>query len=226
MASLLEVLLCSGFPTQIALGVLLIVLGVTPVREDGTWSLAHIALLSLGDAIVLGGLCVLFLAARGERPAAVFFGSRSPSREALLGVLLIPLVFTVVALLGLLIHALAPWLRNVPENPLAALITSPASIAIMVVVVALAGGVREEIQRAFILHRFEQHLGGAVLGLVLFSAAFGAGHLLQGRDAALMTGTLGLLWGVVYLRRRSVVAPMVSHAAFNVIQVLYYGLRA
>jgi uncharacterized protein len=173
--------------------------------------------------VVLAGLCVFFLVVRGERPGRVFFGARAPSREALLGLLLVPLVFAVVALLALLIQDLAPWLRNVPENPLAALITGPASLAIMVVVVALAGGVREEIQRAFILHRFEQHLGGAIVGLVVFSAAFGAGHLLQGRDAAIMTGTLGLLWGVVYLRRRSVVAPMVSHAAFNVIQVLYYG---
>jgi membrane protease YdiL (CAAX protease family) len=219
------VLLCSGYPTQLALGVLLIVGGLTPIREDGTWSLAHVAVLSLADTLLLTGLCVLFLIARGERPAAIFLGARAPSREALLGVLLIPLVFTVVALLALLIQQFAPWLRNVPDNPLATLITGPGSIAMMVVVVALAGGVREEIQRAFILHRFEQHLGGAVVGLVVFSAAFGAGHLLQGRDAAIMTGALGLLWGVIYLQRRSVVAPVVSHAAFNVIQVLYYGLR-
>jgi membrane protease YdiL (CAAX protease family) len=225
VTSLLEVILCSGYPTQIALGVLLIVFGLGPLHEDGTFSLAHIALLSLGDTVVLVGLAVFFLVTRGERPADVFVGPRRPFREALLGVLLIPLVFAVVALLGLLIQHLAPWLRNVPDNPLAALLTTPASILVMAFVVAVAGGIREEIQRAFILHRFEQHLGGAVLGLILFSAAFGAGHLLQGRDAALMTGALGLLWGVVYLRRRSVVAPVVSHAAFNLIQVLYYGMR-
>ena len=32
--------------------------------------------------------------------------------------------------------------------------------AIFALVVMIAGGVREEIQRGFVLHRFEQYLGG------------------------------------------------------------------
>jgi membrane protease YdiL (CAAX protease family) len=52
--------------------------------------------------------------------------------------------------------------------------------------------------------------------------AFGAGHLLQGADAALATGLLGAFWGVVYLWRRSCVAPMVSHAGFDLIQILQF----
>ena len=98
-------------------------------------------------------------------------------------------------------------MHNVPENPLQAMLTSPWRVAIFAVVVVLAGGVREEVQRGFILHRFDNDLGGAHLGLLLFSVAFGLGHLTQGLDAALITGALGLLWGVMYLHRRSVVAP-------------------
>ena len=55
--------------------------------------------------------------------------------------------------------------------------------------------------------------------MLITSAAFGGGHLLQGKDAAIATGLLGAFWGVVYLRRRSAVAPMVSHAGFNLLQV-------
>ena len=33
----------------------------------------------------------------------------------------------------------------------------------------IAGGVREEIQRAFILHRFDVWLGGPIVGLILSS---------------------------------------------------------
>jgi membrane protease YdiL (CAAX protease family) len=80
--------------------------------------------------------------------------------------------------------------------------------------------VREELQRAFILHRFDQRLGGAVVGLVIFSAAFGLLHLDQGYDASVGIGVLGLLWGAIYIRRRSVVGPMVNHASFNAAQVL------
>jgi membrane protease YdiL (CAAX protease family) len=91
-------------------------------------------------------------------------------------------------------------------------------------VVLIAGGVREEIQRAFLLHRFEGWLGGGMFGVIVTSVAFGAGHLLQGYDAAIVTGMLGALWGVVYLRRRSAVAPMVSHAGFDLLQIVQFAL--
>jgi membrane protease YdiL (CAAX protease family) len=87
-------------------------------------------------------------------------------------------------------------------------------------VVVIAGGLREEIQRAFILHRFEQSLGGAKVGLVLFSLMFGLGHIEQGADVAIATFALGLFWGVLYLARRSIIAPAVSHAGFNLAQVI------
>ncbi|HWW87279.1 MAG TPA: CPBP family intramembrane glutamic endopeptidase, partial [Vicinamibacterales bacterium] len=66
-------------------------------------------------------------------------------------------------------------------------------------------------------------LGGAGVGIVVTSVVFGAGHFeLQGGDAAVATGLLGAFWGLVYLRRRSFVAPMVSHAGFDVVQILQF----
>jgi membrane protease YdiL (CAAX protease family) len=90
--------------------------------------------------------------------------------------------------------------------------------------VIVAGGIREEIQRAFLLHRFEQWLGGGGVGVLVTSVAFGAGHLIQGVDAAIATGLLGAFWGVVYLRRRSIVAPMISHAGFDLLQIAFQFL--
>jgi membrane protease YdiL (CAAX protease family) len=90
------------------------------------------------------------------------------------------------------------------------------------IVALVAGGVREEVQRGFILHRFDRYLGGGALGLVIFSGLFGLGHVDQGIDAAIATGVLGALWGGVYLARRSIIAPMVSHAGFNLAQLVNY----
>jgi membrane protease YdiL (CAAX protease family) len=61
-----------------------------------------------------------------------------------------------------------------------------------------------------------------VIGLIVTSAAFGAGHALQGADAVIATALLGAFWGFVYLRRGSVVAPMVSHAGFDLLQIVQY----
>ena len=86
----------------------------------------------------------------------------------------------------------------------------------------VAGGVREEVQRGFIVHRFGQYLGGGGLGVAFYSLLFGLGHYEQGYDAAIATAVLGAFWGVLYLRRGSIVAPVVSHAGFNLAQVLKY----
>jgi membrane protease YdiL (CAAX protease family) len=92
------------------------------------------------------------------------------------------------------------------------------------VVVMIAGGLREEVQRGFILHRFDRYLGGGALGVLLYSVVFGLGHLEQGRDTAIAVALLGALWGLIYLTRRSIVGPMVSHAGFNLAQLLKYFL--
>jgi membrane protease YdiL (CAAX protease family) len=82
-------------------------------------------------------------------------------------------------------------------------------------VVIVAGGVREELQRAFLLHRFRGDLGQPWMGVFITSLAFGLGHTLQGYDAAIITGALGALWGVVYILRGSAIAPIVSHSLYN-----------
>jgi membrane protease YdiL (CAAX protease family) len=111
-------------------------------------------------------------------------------------------------------------LHEVKVNPFEALAgDSLQDAALLLLVAIIGGGVREELQRAFLLDRFERYLGPGWLGVVLLSIAFGLGHLPQGQDAAIATGAMGAFWAVVYLRRRSSVAPMVSHALFNALQV-------
>ena len=109
-----------------------------------------------------------------------------------------------------------------PHNPLQDLVRNRWDAVIFAFVVMIAGGVREEIQRGFVLRRFEQYLGGGAVGLVVFSALFGLGHLEQGRDVALATAILGAFWGAIFLRRRSIVGPMVGHAGFNLAQVVKF----
>jgi membrane protease YdiL (CAAX protease family) len=213
-AALLESVLCSGFPTQIAIIALLTSGGLGARDAAGRLSIGFVVTLSLVDAALVLALVWMFLRAHGERPRDVLLGRRRAAFEAVLGVMLV---------LGSIIMW-APWLRNQPRNPLEDLLSTSFHRLLFGVVVIVAGGLREEVQRAFILHRFEQRLGGALVGLVLFSFAFGLGHLDQGRDVAIATGTLGLFWGAVYLRRRSVVAPAVSHAGFNVLEILRHAV--
>lgn len=140
-------------------------------------------------------------------------------RETGVGLAMLPVLFTLVVGSSLLFQSLAPgWVSEV--NPLLELIEKPTDVFWFVMTGIFVGGFKEEIQRAFILDRFERHLGGAVAGLIIWSALFGAGHWTQGPDRAFQAGLLGLAFGILYLRRRSLIAPIVSHALYDVVVVL------
>jgi membrane protease YdiL (CAAX protease family) len=217
--AILEVVAVSGVPTQAAItGALL--LAQLPMMDGTRLSLMFFATLSLLDTLLVIWLIGRFLSRNREVPADVFLGHRPIAGEVLKGIALVPVVFVAVGALVLTIRSIAPWMHTVEHNPLEDFLSTPAHAAVFLVVVVIAGGVREELQRAFILHRFEQHLGGAAVGLAVFSVIFGLLHLTQGVDVAIAIGTLGLAWGLFYVRRRSAVLPMTNHASFNALQVV------
>ena len=223
-----EMALCSSVPTQLAIGWTLRLAGWSPVDDGGALRLGFITALTLLDTIALVALMVMLMRARGERPAALWLGGRPVLRELLAGIAYAPVVFLIAATLLLTMRTLTPQLHNVDVNPFEALAGNLRDAALLGLVAIVAGGVREELQRAFLLDRFERYLGPSWAGVVILSTAFGLGHLLQGRDAAIATGAMGAFWAVMYLRRRSSVAPMMSHALFNSLEVLIivFGMSA
>lgn len=210
-----EVFLCSGYPSQLLLGAVLQSVGVSPRTSDGTLSATFVFALSLADTALLLGMIVWLIRRRGERPTTVFFDDRPKATEAIVGVFSLPLVLMVVVTASLIIRQAAPELHNVEQNPLQGLLGTQSGLLAFLFVVIVAGGLREELQRVFLLHRFRQDLGGIGVGLVITSVAFGLGHTLQGWDAAVITALLGALWGWISLTRGSAVASIVSHSLFN-----------
>ena len=220
-----EVVLCSGLPTQLALTGAARLAGLAPLTPDGSLSIAFVAAVSIGDTVVLAALVVWLLRRRGETVRDVLTGRRRQGREILIGLMLVPLVLMFIASTMWLLRSLYPQLRNVPDNPLEAMARTLGGAAVLMAVSIVAGGVREEVQRAFLLHRFRTDLGGPVTGLVITSVAFGLGHVVQGWDAMIVTGLLGAFWGLVYLSRGSITVGVVSHGLANAAQVVVSYLQ-
>jgi membrane protease YdiL (CAAX protease family) len=218
--ALFEVVLCSDFPTQLLLLQLFTMLGFVPRNADDTLNLPFVVALSLADTLLLIGLIVVLVRLRGDRPRDLFLGHRPIWPEVRLGVPMTLLALVIAVVVMGVIQVVAPSLHTVPRNPLQDLVSSPGDALVFAGVVVIAGGVREELQRAFLMNRFERWLGGPLVGIVVASLVFGLGHALQGFDAVIATALLGAFWAVVYLRRRSVVAPVVSHSCFNLLQLV------
>jgi membrane protease YdiL (CAAX protease family) len=221
VVAVIEILMCSSVPTQVLIAGLLGALGLAPRTPGDQLSLPFVFALSLADSALLIALMVVFLRVHGESPRLLWRGRRRLVPEVSLGLALVPITVVAAGLLMTSILTFFPSLHNVPTNPFETLVAGGYGDAAMIGVIAIvAGGLREELQRAFLLRRFEQHFGGAAVGVVVLSTAFGLGHVMQGWDAAVTTGLLGAFWAIVYLWRRSSIAPILSHAGFNSIEVL------
>jgi membrane protease YdiL (CAAX protease family) len=218
--AVLEILLCSSIPTQLTIGALLRLAGIASTDAAGHLSLTFVLTLSLTDTALLIVMMIFFMHVHSESARAVWFGTGHAFREALLGLSTVPVVFIGVGILLNTVRLFAPALHNVENNPLEQLAATPGQAAAFSLVAIVAGGVREELQRAFMLRRFEQYLGGATLGVWVLSIAFGLGHVMQGWDAVVTTAALGAFWAWIYLSRRNSVGPIVSHAGFNSLEIL------
>jgi membrane protease YdiL (CAAX protease family) len=219
--ALLEVCLCSGIPTQLLVAGLLALAGLRP-GADGALNLHLLAFLTGLDTLLLVGLILSLLVLGGESPRRVLIGPRPVFGEVLRGFGLLPWILILAAVASMAINRWAPEL--ITPNPLATLASTRGELVLFAVVAMIAGGVREEIQRAFIVHRCEQRLGGAIVGVIGFGLLFGFLHVFQGWSAVIVTGLLGTLWSIVYVLRRSVIAPVVSHASFNLLMVIAFWL--
>ena len=211
----IQVVLCSDFPTQILVLYTFISFGYGRDSQD----IGFLTAVLLVDTILLLGLITLFVRADGGSVVELLTGGRPLAPEIRLGVPLTLAAFGVGAAAIIITRIVAPWLHNVDQNPLPELIHTRLDAVLFAFVAVFAGGVREEAQRAFLLSRFEHALGGRTVGVIVTSIAFGVGHRLQGDDAAVATGLLGAFWALIYLRRRSAIAPMVSHSGFNLLQL-------
>ena len=166
--ALLEVCLCSGAPTQLLVGGALALFGLR-AGADGQITLQLLAFLAGLDTLILVGLVFALLVVGGESPRRVLLGTRPVAGEVLRGFGLLPWVFLLAVVTGMALMRWAPGLFT--PNPFATLASTRMEFVLLALVAVLAGGVREEIQRAFILHRFEQRLGGALVGVLGFGLA-------------------------------------------------------
>jgi len=143
--------------------------------------------------------------------------------NVLAGLAIVPLLFLLNLLVSLIFQAYFPK-YFMESNPLTEMVQSPRDLVLFTVTALIAGGFKEELQRAFILRRFQTHLGGAGLGLILWSVIFGLGHYVQGVQGVVAATLFGLIFGAVYLIRGNLIIPMAAHGAYDTIALVGFWL--
>ena len=219
--ALLEVLLCTDLPAALIVPSLLVRSGF---RVDRIFqSSAQFALLRLSYCAFILATIFLLVRLRRESLRTLLRFDAPWRREAIAGLAVVPFLFAATGGVGLFFRAYFPEMVTT-ENPILALIKTPWDTVWFLATAIVAGGLEEEVQRAFVLRRFEKYLGGIYAGLVVWTLYFGAGHWVQGFDNAVGAGMLGLLFGLTYIWRQNLVAPIVAHAAYDTVVVVLYSI--
>ncbi|MGD0310137.1 MAG: CPBP family intramembrane glutamic endopeptidase [Acidobacteriota bacterium] len=143
--------------------------------------------------------------------------------NVLAGLAIVPLLFFLNLVVSLIFQTFFPK-YFMESNPLTELVQSPRDLLLLTSAALIAGGFKEELQRAFILRRFQTYLGGAWLGLMLWSIVFGLGHYLQGAQGVVAATLFGLIFGAVYLIRRNLIIPMAAHGTYDTLALVGYWL--
>ena len=195
-------------------------------------------------------IILILLHFRSESLKGLGFTWENVQRESLLGLAAVPFLFASTFAVSTFFQLVLPDYVTT-TNPLLDLVKERGDLALFIISSIYVGGVKEEIQRAFVLDRFERYLGrfllklpyrllhpgedvkqsagrraGVTIGLALWSLFFAWGHTIQGIDNAVGAGVLGLLFGLLYIWRRNLVAPMLAHASFNITTLIVFWVSS
>ncbi len=94
---------------------------------------------------------------------------------------------------------------------------------ILVTIVAIS---EETIFRGYLLLRFNNLFSNTTVAVILSAFIFSLGHGYEGTAGVVTVGFMGLVFAVVYLWRKSLVAPMVMHFLQDFIGIVLLPLLA
>ncbi len=176
---------------------------------------ANVSFVFLGISTILRDLslvCLIlfFLWRNGEPVRHLGWRYDGLDRELLLGfVLYIPFVFVIGAVAQL--FSAAGLSAPAEPGPSFFKVGGEWELALAVVMVAVVAVSEETIFRGYLTLRLQAATGSTAAAVLLSAALFAVGHGYEGSLGVATVGVMGLVFNLVYLWRKSLVAPIVLH---------------
>jgi membrane protease YdiL (CAAX protease family) len=167
---------------------------------------------------------ILFFIWHNSEPiAAIGWRIMNHWQDIILGAVLFVPVFFGAALLE---SALQSAGLSAPSTPLPSSLSAKGAgeyvlAFILVVVVAIA---EETIFRGYLILRFRAVTASTTIAVLLSAFVFSLGHGYEGTAGVITVGVLGLAFALVYIWRKSLVAPMVMHFLQDFLSIILLPL--
>jgi len=153
---------------------------------------------------------VFFLWRNGEPVDRIGWRLENGGREALLGLGLFVMLFAGSIALESLLRSAG---TSAPATPRPQFLTAkgPAELALALTLVAVVAVAEETIFRGYLILRFSAITRRPAVAALLSAIVFALGHGYEGTTGVATIGVMGFGLAVVYLWRRTLVAPAVMH---------------
>lgn len=168
-----------------------------------------LAVVILND-LALVTLVYFFLWHNGEKVLKIGWIPGGFVKEVFIGILLyFPMIYGISFLENLLESAGLPFPKgHIPSFFEPEGIIQQIAATIMIVVVAFS---EETIFRGYLMLRFKSITNSRAATVILSSVIFSIGHGYEGIGGVIIVGIMGALFSIIYLWRKSLVAPIVMH---------------
>jgi membrane protease YdiL (CAAX protease family) len=179
------------------------------VTRQGQLTFVPVAIMTILRDLALMSLVLFFIWRNRETAADIGWLFRKRWADVILGVVLFAPIFFLTGLLDSTLQAVGFSAPATPQPTFLDVrgLAEGVMALVLIVVVALA---EETIFRGYLLLRFRSFTS-ITAAVVLSSIVFSIGHGYEGTAGVITVGTMGAILAVIYLWRKSLVAPMVIH---------------
>jgi CAAX protease family protein len=173
-----------------------------------TLSFAMSSVATILHDLGLTALAMYFVWTSGQPLSAMGVTRRHAGREIALGAALYVPMLLVLVCVQIVLRALGVESISIPN---AMLPRSTGDIVLATVLVAVVAFAEEVVFRGYLLLRLRELIGNTTAAVACTTLVFASGHLYEGASGVVGVSVLGLVYAVIYLWRRSLVAPIVMH---------------
>lgn len=170
------------------------------------------------------GMAAVFMMVRlaGQRPAAIGWRINRAGADIGLGVGMAFAVYLVMILAAMAWVAFNPQVLNERTQAQQAIEQAipHTSILSLVLMMSFVAVWEEVVFRGFLLTRLRAIFRRWWLAVLFGAVLFSLGHGWQGRVATVITGSVGVFLGLLFVWRRSLLPPVAFHLTFNLIGML------
>jgi membrane protease YdiL (CAAX protease family) len=178
--------------------------------KQGSLGFVLVAISAILRDLALVSLILFFIWRNNEPVTGIGWTFKNSKKEIALGIVLfIPFSFCT----GLLENGLQAVGFSVPSTPLPSFLAARgmAEFLLALVLVVVVAVAEETIFRGYLILRFKDVTASPTVAVLLSAAIFSLGHGYEGSAGVVTVGVMGMVFALIYMWRRSLVAPIVMH---------------